>query len=55
MFAIKEVTMTTSMHCPLQQNDLKVPNFTLWRLQKEYDSRHQSDVNRQLNARSRLR
>lgn len=38
-----------------QQDDFQKLDFTLWRLQREHEMRHQHEVNRALNERPRDR
>lgn len=47
--------MTQRHHPQGQAADFQKLDFTLWRLQREHDLRHQQDVNRSLNERPRER
>lgn len=41
--------MALNNHHSTQSGDLKNLDFTLWRLRREHDLRHQQDVNRILS------
>lgn len=47
--------MTQRNHHQGQAVDFRKLDFTLWRLQREYDARHQQEVNRSLSERPRER
>ncbi len=50
-----EVIMSLKSHHETHQTELKNLDYTLWRLQREHDLRHQHAVNRMLNGRPRER
>lgn len=47
--------MTQRNHHQGEAADFRKLDFTLWRLQREYDNRHQQEVNRSLSVRPRER
>lgn len=47
--------MSLKTHQVKQASDFKELDFTLWRLRREYEQRHQHEVNRLLNERPRER